>query len=631
MLQSMRQMAHSWVVKALMILLVVSFGIWGIGDIFRGNPLKRTVAKAGSTVITVQDLNREFEQTLAQARRMMGPDLTARQAKQIGLLDNALNALIERATVDQATAKLGIEVSAESVIRQMASLPQFQDKDGKFDKQRFRDALRQAQVGEHNFIEQERLNLSRHQLVDVFLKSAATKPQRFIVDTLAAARGQKRVLDVIAVSTAAMADIPEPDDKALREFYRQHDKLFTAPEYRALTVASLSTEDMAKDIAVTDEQVRKEYDEKGDQMARPERRDLLQTVLQDEGKAKLLAEAARASHDLASAAKHMGYDTVPLPQTDASSLLPELSKPLFALNDGDISAPIKSPLGWHVMQVRKIYPAGKPAFESVAAQLRDTMKRDQAIETASRLVNTLDDNLAANHGLEDIADSLKLRLVKIPPVDAGGNTADGKPPAEFPYKQDVLKAAFNLNAGETSPIMDDKNGNYYVVRVDDVTPSGLKSFESVARDAAAAWKADEQTKKAAAEAETIAQGLRDGKTASTFAAQKGVDIRVSRPISLLGDHDDGLPPTLDPQILKMKKGEVIVAPLPGKQMVLRLIDVIAATPQEIEAARPKIAAELADRMPGELLDAYLRYLRVVYPVKINHDVLESIARQGDGE
>src|SRR5579862_4328521 len=127
MLQSMRHLAQSWVFKGLMLILIISFGIWGIGDIFRGNPLSRSVAKAGKIAITVQDLNREFEQTLVRARQMFGPDLTAQQAKQIGLLDSSLNALIERAQVDQDIKRLGINVSDKTVIERLSALPQLRN------------------------------------------------------------------------------------------------------------------------------------------------------------------------------------------------------------------------------------------------------------------------------------------------------------------------------------------------------------------------------------------------------------------------------------------------------------------------------------------------------------------------
>src|ERR1700761_4116273 len=132
MLQTMRHLAQSWVFKGLMLFLIISFSIWGIGDIFRGNPLQRTVAKTGKLAISVETLNHAFEQSLVRARQMMGPDFTAAQAKQMGLYDTSLTDLIQRAKMEQEIKKLGIDVSKHKFLDQLAALPQFRNKDGSF-------------------------------------------------------------------------------------------------------------------------------------------------------------------------------------------------------------------------------------------------------------------------------------------------------------------------------------------------------------------------------------------------------------------------------------------------------------------------------------------------------------------
>ena len=97
--------------------------------------------------------------------------------------------------------------------------------------------------------------------------------------------------------------------------------------------------------------------------------------------------------DLATAAKKAGYNAVPLEQVEEKTLMPALASAVFALPKGQISAPVKSDLGWHVVQVTKIDPAGTPDFDSIKDKLRDDMKHDQAIESITRMVNELDDQL----------------------------------------------------------------------------------------------------------------------------------------------------------------------------------------------------------------------------------------------
>ena len=626
MLQTMRHLAHTKVFKGLMMLLMVSFAMWGIGDIFRGNPLERTVAKAGSVSISVQALNRGFEESLIKARQIFGPDLTPEKAKQLGILDKTLDTMIQRAEIDQAIKKLNIDVNQKAILDEVASQPQFRDKDGKFNKALFLRLLEQAHLNETTFINEGRQDLERHQVIDVFSTKSKLPPT--ILDAIYKARAQKRILDILTLKNDSVTGIPTPDDKILKDYYEKNAKNFSAPEYRSVTIAKLSTDDVAKDISISDDQLKAEYDSKGEQLAEPEKRDILQVVLQDEAKAKQILSAAKTSGNLSTAAKDAGYTAIALNNTTEKTLLAELATPVFSLKAGEVGGPYKSYLGYHVVQVKKITPPGKPEFADVKDKLKETMQKDQAIEATTRMVNQLDDQLAAGHALDDIADSLKMRLVKIPAVDATGLTPDAKAPPELPNKEDVLKTAFGQGGGETSSIMDDKNGNYLVVRTEDVTPSAPIPFDKVKPQVEASWKSEEAAKKAATEAEKIAKDLREGKPVSSFAGQKGVEVKTSKPISELGDTDASLPEAALPQIYKMKKGEVLTTTGPGEQVILHLSSFIEADPKADDARKAKLSDELETNLPTELTEEYLKYLHIVFPVEINQDALDSVRQQG---
>jgi peptidyl-prolyl cis-trans isomerase D len=616
MLQTMRHLAQSWAFKGLMLLLMVSFGIWGIGDIFKGNPMQRTVAKVGRLSISVQSLNREFEISLSEARRSLGPELTDKQARQLGILDQSLNALVEQAAVDQDIKRLGIDVDNQAVLAQLQAMPEFRTKDGSLDKDKLRQMLDRMNKSEADFFTSSRQDLARHQLVDAV--DGNNKIPATIVDALYRARAQKHVFDIITLKNDSMGDIPAPSDKDLHDFYDQNAAKYAAPEYRAITIARLSTDDVAKDITITDDQLKKEYDVR----AHASQSQVLQVVVQDEAKAKELSDAAKKSGNLPAAAKAMGLEAVAVDPSDIKTTLPALATAVGALKDGQVSEPVKTGLGWHVAQI------GKMDFAGSKDELRENMKRDQAIDTATKLVNQLDDQLAAGHQLEDIADEMRLRLIKIPALDANGKTPEEKDPAELPDRADVLKTAFEQNSGDVSPIIDDHNGNYVVVRTDQITPSAPIPFDKIKDRIANDWKAAEQAKRAVAEADKIVKGLQSGKTAESFAGQNGIEVRSSKPISMLGDNDPSLPQAIVPQIMKMKKGEAIAMPLQDRQVVLRLAELIDADPATDANGRNKISGELATRTTREFTDEYLKYLRVLFPVEINESVLDSLRQQG---
>lgn len=419
-----------------------------------------------------------------------------------------------------------------------------------------------------------------------------------------------------------------PDDSVLKEFHQKNGDLFSAPEYRALTVARLSTDEITKDIKISDEDLKKTYEERTQELTLPERRDLVQVVFQEEARAKSFAEAVKNSRDLASTAREQKLTPIDLNKVDEKTILPELYTTIFALEERQISDPIKSGLGWHVVQLKKIHAGGKPAFDEIKDKLRETSQKEMSADVIAQLVNHLDDSLAASQPLEEVADSLKLRLIKVPAIDANGKQPDGKEAAELSDKKDILESAFGLVAGETSPVIDDKMGNYFVVRVDESTPAHVEDFDKVKNKVALAWKQKEQAVRAAKDSEDIAKSLREGASATTYASRRGVDVRLSKPISLLGDIDPQLPLEAMPKVLAMEKGDVITFPAPEKQYVLRLADVISVDPAKPDEGRLKVVEDLNDKMAYELIEAYSKFLRQRYPVKINQELLDSLKRRG---
>lgn len=626
MLQTMRDLAKSWVFKSLMMFLIVSFGIWGIGDIFRGNPQQRAVAKAGSIEITVQELEREFQFTMPEARKVYGPDLTAQQARQQGVLDRALGVLTERAVFTQNARKLGLDVGDRDELARVSERPDFRNPDGSFDFHKLQQVLDRAGMSERFFLDSEEQDAERHLITGAIADNVLTP--KTMLDDLTRARGGKRILEVLTLNDNSVASAAVPTDDVLREYHKQHGEAFTAPEYRAITVATLAVDDVMKDIAVSDADLKAAYDGRGAEITEPERRDIVQAVTQDEAKAKALASSAQSDGNLSLAAKSNGMSVVALDSVDEKTILPELYTTVFGMDEGKIAGPVKSPLGWHVIQLKKIHLGGKPTFEAAKETLRDMLKRERAADEIARLGNQLDDALAANKPLDEIAASMKLRIVKIPAVDGNGKNADGKAAAEIPAPQDVLKAAFGQAAGETSQVIDDRKGNYVVVKTDDVTPSQVRPFEQVAGKVAEAWKAEQQAKTAVTEINKIAASLRDGKDVKSYAARSGVDIRVSKPISLLGDTDKEVPASAIPDVLKMKKGDVITASSAGKHYALRLAEIVPADTSKPDEGAANLSYELDDRLPLDVLEQYSNALHKLYPVRVNADLMDMLRKQG---
>ncbi|MGE4351076.1 MAG: peptidyl-prolyl cis-trans isomerase [Bdellovibrionales bacterium] len=628
MLQSMRDLAQSWIVKGLMLLLIVSFAIWGIGDMFRGNPAARVVATVGSEEIQAQDLEKRFQRELTQARAAFGPSLSADQARQMGLLDRTLNMMMQELTFDQAADRLGIHLSNDYVLASLAKDPELRTKDGHFNEALFHQILGKAGLSEQAFFDMQTKGDSRKVIADAILSTGI--PPQTMIDTLYQARGAKRVLEVLTLKNSSVKGVKAPTDEELQAYYDKHQNDFIAPEYRGITIGSLSAAEMAKDISITDEDLHKTYDERSAELTIPESRDLVQIVLQDEAKAKSVAEQATAMHDLSKAAKEAGLTPIAMTKIDESSMLPELRAPILALKAGDVSPAVKSPMGWHVIQVKTVTPASTPSFEQAKADLTKMLQEERTGDIIAKTINQLDDAVAGNQSLEEIADMLKIHLTRYAALDASGLDPNGASPKDpIPAKSITLPSALSLNAGETGQVLDDGNGTYYVVRVDQITPSQVRPFAEIKTKVATAWTDEQYYEKAAAEAETMAKSLREGKSATSFASHPGVTIKLSAPMSILGEPDKNLPPEIVPQVYHMKKGDVTVAARAGNQYIVRLADIVPVNPKKPESTRLKVVDDLKKKVPQNLMEQYATYLQTHFPQTLDQELLLSLKRQGN--
>ena len=168
MLESIRNAAQGVVGKAIMTvvmgLIIVSFVIWGVGDMLRGFTTS-TVASVGGTKISAQEYRVAYDRAVQQYQRRLRRPFTNEEARQIGLDRSILQQLLSEAAVDDETHKLGLDISDEALREIITSNPNFRDKSGAFDPARFAGALRDMDMSERGFVSELRKQVLRQFIV----------------------------------------------------------------------------------------------------------------------------------------------------------------------------------------------------------------------------------------------------------------------------------------------------------------------------------------------------------------------------------------------------------------------------------------------------------------------------------
>ncbi len=222
MLESMRNAAQGFVGRIIMTvvmgLIIVSFVIWGVGDMLRGFT-STTVASVGSTKITQQEFRDSYQRTLQQYQRRLRQPFTNEQARAVGLDREVLQRLLSQAALDNTTHKLGLGISDSAIRSMITSNPAFRNKDGQFDPQMFASVLRDNDLNERMFVDDLRKTALR-QFIVAALTAGVVAPKAEVAAE-ANYDGQIRSAAYFVLPASAAGDIQPPTEAALKSFLQR--------------------------------------------------------------------------------------------------------------------------------------------------------------------------------------------------------------------------------------------------------------------------------------------------------------------------------------------------------------------------------------------------------------------------
>ena len=625
MLQWIRQGAGSWIVKGFLGVLIVSFAVWGIGDIFSGRSVT-TAVKVGSVRVSEAELADAFRRELRRLQQVLGPSVTADQARQFGLDRQVLATTISRAVLDARAADFKLVASDDTVRRMIQTMPEFKGPAGDFDRIQYEQVLRANDMSEARLVAQMKADIVRRQIEESVYFGLAVP--RALAETVHSHRGERRVAELFVVANDSIRSIPAPDAAALDAFHKANAERFTAPEYRKLSVLTVEPGDLAKEIDVSDADLAAAYDERHDEFVTEERRDVLQMVTPDEAKAREVARRVAAGEDfvkVASAVAGLKESDLALGEITRDTLPGTLGETVFALKPKTVSEPVKSSFGWNVYLVRAVTPGVKLSLADVRDQLRSEVRLSRATDRVATIGNELQDALAGGATLEEAAQRFGAPIRVVEAVDNRGRDPKGNA-IPLPASDRFLTDAFAVATGATGDLGETSTGGLYVVRVDSVTPSALKPLDAIRGEVVAAWTVEEKARRAAADAEAKAEAIRSGKTAIADAARSaGAKLSTTLPLTRdANDADPNVGPILIGKLFAAKAGDIVTAPTPKGDgtVVARLKDVQAVDMQAEAVALKSLQEKLSENLGQDLLAQFQRASREEIGVETNETLVE---------
>lgn len=526
MLDQLRRGAKSWLAKLLMMLLVLSFAVWGIsGSVL--NFGSDSVAEVGGQKITVIDFDNAYRRRLDALGRQLGRPLSTTEGAALGIPGQVLGQMIAEAALNEAADNMNVGLSDEELRNVIQRDPSFQGASGRFDRNRLAQLLAANQLTEDEFVGQRR-DLARRQQIAEALAGNMPAPVA-MVQALNLHGQEARTVRYLDLAPDLAGDIADPDDAALSAWFEENKAEFKAPEYRSIKVLELTPEAIAKPQEVAEDAVRDAYERAGNRFGEPERRRILQLSFPsaEEASAAAAAIAGGKAFEEVLAERSLAEKDVDLGTLAKADLLdPTIAEAAFSLAEGAVSGVVEGRFSPVILKVTTVSPARTRAYEEVEAELRSEIAFQDAEREVLDLHDEVEDARAGGATLEEVAARFGLPVKQIGPLDRGGARIDGAP-VELPETADLLSEIFESDVGvENDPLQLGRRG-FLWFDVVEVTPERDRDLTEVRQKALAKWREEERSRKLAEVSAKAKSDLDGGKTLDALASEFGIEVRTS--------------------------------------------------------------------------------------------------------
>ncbi len=624
-LQGIRNAGRSWlgkiVVGILFAFLILSFAIWGINDIFRGSP-QTNVATVGDARITADQFRNVYQAEIQQLMRQTRQSITPQQARALGLDTQILSRLVSEALLDQRAQELGLSASDQVVARSIMSDPRFQGANGQFDRLAFEYYLRDRGLNEPAFVAQQRGMVVRQHLAEAIVGAVpAPLAAREAVHRYAS---ERRSAAYLVLPPTAVGEIPAPTEEQLRAFFDERRGAFRAPEYRAVNVLAVDPEAIAQPQAVSEAEARQRYEQLREaRFGTPERRSIQQIAFPSPEEAQAAHERIRAgtSFEALAAERNVPPQDLELGTFARAEMVdPAVGDAAFALQAGEVSAPVRGRFGTVLLLVTAVEPASVRPFEQVEQEMRREIALDRARREINEVHDRVEDLRAGARPLAEIAREKNLPLVQIPAVDRTGRDRAGQP-VQAPEGQALIAAAFASDIGVDNEALRTRGGGYVWYDVVNIEPARERGFDEVREEVATQWRAEETSRRLQEAAQAIVQRLNHGEAIETVAAERGLQVQTATDLRRRNAQGPLTADAVD-RIFSVPVGEAASATVAdGARAVFKVtgatVPPFVTTTMEAGSIEEQLRTLIAD----DLLGQYIAHLRAQRPVSVNEQVL----------
>lgn len=622
MLEFIRDRAQGWFAWAIVILLIVPFALWGVNE-YMSPEVTVNVAVVDGKEISANEFQQTYQQQRARLQQMLGRNFDPAMFDDAGMKTDVLEGMIEREVLLQNAAKSGMYASDARVGSEIRSIPAVQN-DGQFDKELYNRLLSSQGLSIKGFEQLVRNDVLVQQLRSGIAETSFVTQSE--VDALLRLRDQRRDVGYLIVPVAQYLGQISIDDQAVAQYYKDNQAQFRTLEQVSVDYLELSVNDLAAATQpVTEADLHQRYEEHKTEFTVPEERRARHILIQagsdakqadiDNARAKAgeILARVRKGEDFAALAREFSQDPGSvnnggdLGSFGRGTMDKAFEDAAFALKPGEVSEPVRSAFGFHIIKLDEIKGGQGKSFEEVRPQLERDLKRQRAEEQyfaqAEQLSNLAFEN-SDNLQTASKALNLPIRSTALFTRDNGEGIAANPKVRNAAFADDVLNAGHNSEPIELAP------DHVVVLRVKEHKPESVRPFEEVRNDIQSKLRIDAAKKKTQETGQAIISQI--GKGADVMSAAKEANLTWERP-GMIGRSAANVAPMLAEQAFMLDRpsaGKPVLGSvsLPsGDFAVIAIYDVKDGDPTSADEQTKTSARELLSRSRAE--DEFQSYVK----------------------
>ena len=621
------------VIQVILFLIAVPFAFFGVDSYIRSSGPGQAVAKIGGYSITQQEFTNALRDRQESLRRMTQGKIDSRLLNSPELRYATLDALVERRLLLDRAIRNGMTVTDQEIHKIVSGQPAFKDESNQFSYARYQQVLRSDGMTPITFESRVRQDVILSQQREGYFGSGFVS--KTVLERLLNLAEQKREVSRHRIDPERFAAEVQIGPDAVKQYYESNPGAFQIPERAKVDYVVLSTDSLASQIELEPGEAERAYESRRSQFQVPEARQASHILIavdpsageearqkakaraddiykQLTAKPERFAELARKySNDPGSAAS--GGD-LGLISRGTLKDVPEFEAALFKLKEGEISAPVASKLGYHIIRLTKLQPAQGKSFEQVRGQIEQELRKQRAqrrfAELADRFSNSVYEQFES---LEPAAALLKEKVQR-----SGWITRTSADPAllnnprllEAVFSNDVLKDRRNSEAIEVAP------NTLVAVRLAEHEPASTKPFSEVSAEIEKLLRRREAVDRAVQTGRRLLEELKQG---------KGAEVKWSEPALIDRTEHKGLTDGMVRQAFRADAEKLPayagVEDPSGGYTLLRVTRVVA--PENIPPEkRSQYTEALRDVIAQQEFLAYLGNLRQATEIQVNRKQLE---------